>query len=127
MKLVLVEDNVDLAETMRILLSIRGHEVECYLNGQEFLRNAHSLGDGDVLITDYYLPDLNGIELLKRARTQRPALQAILLTGSREESITRAARRLPGCRLEFKPLDYESLERSIRALRGQKNGPALGG
>ena len=116
MKLVLVEDNPDLAETMRMLLQIRGYEVECYLSGQEFLQAAR-LADDDIVITDYYLPDLNGIELLRRARAQRPALKSILLTGSREESIARDAQQIPGCRVEFKPLDYESLDRGIRALR----------
>jgi DNA-binding NtrC family response regulator len=117
MKLVLVEDNADFAESMRMLLEMRGYEVRCYLSGREFLRHAHSLDDDDVLISDYYLPDLNGIELVKRVRAERPRVKVILLTGSREESIVQAARQIPECRVEYKPLDYESLDRSIRAAR----------
>jgi CheY-like chemotaxis protein len=118
MKLVLIEDNADLALTMRALLELRGYEVKCYLNGADFLRQAGELDNDDVVITDYYLPDLNGIELLRRVRAQRPGIKAILLTGSREDGVLRAARELPACRVEFKPLDYESLDRGIREVRG---------
>jgi CheY-like chemotaxis protein len=119
MKVVLIEDNADLALTMRTLLELRGYEVRCYLNGSEFLQQAGSLSDEDIVITDYYLPDLNGIDLLRRVRETHPGIKAILLTGSREDGIVRAARDIPACRLEFKPLDYESLDRGIREVRGQ--------
>jgi two-component system phosphoglycerate transport system response regulator PgtA len=117
MKLILIEDNADLAWTMRSLLELRGYEVRCYLSAQECLQQAASLTDDDVLITDYYLPDLNGIELLKRVRAKRPRVKAILLTGSREDGIVRAAEEIRDCRVEFKPLDYESLDRRIREVR----------
>jgi two-component system phosphoglycerate transport system response regulator PgtA len=115
-KLILVEDSADYAESMRMLLELRGYEVRCYLSAHEFLQQADSLSDDDILITDYYLPDLNGIELVKRARERCPRVKAILLTGSREDSIVSAAQQVPRCRVEFKPLDYESLEQSIRQL-----------
>lgn len=116
MKLVLIEDNADLALTMRALLELRGYQVECYLNGQDFLREVDRLGEDDVVITDYYLPDLNGIDLLKQARAKRPGIKAILLTGSREEGIVRAARGVAQCKVEFKPLDYEMLDRRIQEV-----------
>ena len=119
MKLVLIEDNADFALTMRVLLELRGYEVKCYLRGQEFLHEVAALAEDDVLITDYYLPDLNGIELVKRARAVRPGVKAILLTGSREDSIVRAARAVRGCRVEYKPLDYEALDRGIKEVTGK--------
>jgi two-component system phosphoglycerate transport system response regulator PgtA len=117
-KLILVEDNADLALSMRTLLELRGYEVDCYLSAADFLRAAGSLSDRDIVITDYYLPDLNGIELVRQARATRPGVKAILLTGSREEAIVKAAKAVPGCRIEYKPLDYEALERTITQVRG---------
>jgi DNA-binding NtrC family response regulator len=115
-KLVLIDDNADFAESMRAVLQILRHDARCYFNGHDFLRRIGQLGDIDLLITDYYLPDLNGIEVVKRARVERPGLKAILLTGSRENGIVKAAEGLGGCRIEFKPIDWKSLERSIRQL-----------
>jgi CheY-like chemotaxis protein len=117
MKLVLVEDNADLALSMRMLLEMRGYEVRHFLSGQDFLAHCTALDEGDVIITDYYLPDFNGIELVRRARALRPNVKAIVLTGSREKGIAQAARAMRGCRLEHKPLDYEALDRSIREVQ----------
>lgn len=120
MKLILVEDNADFVLTMRTLLELRGYDVKSYLRGQDFLQEAGGLADDDILITDYYLPDVNGIELVRRARALRPGVRAILLTGSREDSIVRAARSVRHCRVEYKPLDYESLDKSIREVSLRK-------
>ena len=122
MKLLVIDDNPDFAESMRALLEIRGYEVRCYFSGQDFLRQVQALSDEDVIITDYYLPDVNGIELVKRARAARPRVAAILLTGSRENGIAKAARDVGDCKVEYKPLDYESLERTIRQVSSARPG-----
>lgn len=124
MKVLVIDDNPDFAESMRALLQIRGYDVRCYFSGQDFLRQVHAVSDDDVIITDYYLPDLNGIELVKRARAERPRVAAILLTGSRETGIAEAAREVADCKVEYKPLDYESLERSIRQVSSARKKEA---
>jgi DNA-binding NtrC family response regulator len=115
-KVILVEDNADLVESMRALLELHGHEARCYLTASELLDDLGGVGEDDLVVSDYYLPDLNGVELLKRIRAERPRVRAILLTGSREDGIRSAAKSIPGCGLLFKPLDYASLERSMRTL-----------
>jgi DNA-binding NtrC family response regulator len=115
-KVILVEDNADLVESMRALLQLHGHEAECYLTASQLLDNLGRVGERDLVVSDYYLPDLNGVELLKRVRAERPGVKAILLTGSREDGIVKAAQAIPGCDVLFKPLEYESLARSIRAM-----------
>ena len=123
MKLVLVDDNADFVISMRMLLEMRGYDVKAYLTAQEFLLDVGTLGEDDLLITDYYLPDLNGIEVVRRARARRPGLRAILLTGSREDSVVRAARSIRDCRVEYKPLPYEALEEGIREVLSRKRAP----
>ena len=118
MKVILVEDNADLAESMRHLLQIHGHEAKCYLSATELLDEVGGIGEDDLVVSDYYLPDLNGVELLKRIRAERPRVKAILLTGSREDGIVRAAQAIPGCGILFKPLEYEALARSMLKLSG---------
>lgn len=120
MKLILIDDNADFAETMRYLLQIRGYEVQCHFNGHDFLRRVSTVADDDVIITDYYLPDLNGVELVRRARAERPGVMAILLTGSREDGIEKDARQLADCELAFKPVDCQSLEKTIQRLEKKR-------
>lgn len=124
MKLVLVDDNADFVISMRMLLEMRGYDVKIYLTAQEFLQDVATLDEDDLLITDYYLPDLNGIEVVRRARKRRPGLRAILLTGSREDSVVTAARAIRDCRVEYKPVPYEELEEGIRQVLSRKRGAA---
>ena len=116
MKIILVEDNADLAQSMQMLLSLQGHEARIFLTSQQLLDEAACTDDADLVVSDYYLPDLNGVELIKRLRARRPGLQAVLLTGSREESIVRAASRIADCDILHKPLDCEELTRTLESL-----------
>jgi len=126
MKLVLVDDNADFVISMRMLLEMRGYHVKAYLTAQEFLQDVGNLAEDDLLITDYYLPDLNGIEVVRRARARRPGLWAILLTGSREDSVARAARAIRDCRVEYKPLPYEALEQGIQEILARRASRSAG-
>jgi DNA-binding response OmpR family regulator len=115
-KILLVEDNEDLAQSMRLLLSLQGYEVRSYPRSRALLEEADRIGENDVLVTDYYLPDLNGVELVKQLRSRLPKLRAMLLTGSREEGIVKAAGALAGCGILHKPLDCDELLSYIRGM-----------
>lgn len=115
MAVLIVEDNVDLAESMRMLLELHGCRARVFLNANDLLERAGSVEPGDILVTDYYLPDLNGVELIRRVRKQQPRMQAVLLTGSREEAIQQAARRLGGCAVLYKPVEFAELRAHIDA------------
>jgi len=117
MQIHVVEDNPDMLESLRMLLELRGFRVKSYLRGLELLDAADRIGPDDVVISDYYMPDVNGVELLKRVRQVEPKVRALLLTGSREEGIVASARNLTKCGIVYKPLDVESLERAIYEVK----------
>jgi len=117
MHLHLVEDNPDMLESLRMLLQLRGFQASGYLRARELLAASERVGPDDIVISDYYMPDLNGVELIRRLREVEPRESALLLTGSREEGILSAARSVPNCSVVYKPLDVESLERAIFQLK----------
>jgi DNA-binding NtrC family response regulator len=112
---VLVEDNPDLVESMRVLLELNGCSVRTFFRARDLLEWG-ALGADHIVVTDYYLPDMNGVELITRLRRRHPGLRAMLVTGSREDLILRSARTLPNCELLFKPVDCEDLCRRIERL-----------
>lgn len=117
MKIHLVEDNPDMLDSLRMLLELRGHEVRTYLRALDLIDGLQGIAADDVVISDYYLPDMNGVALLRRVRETQPRVKGVLLTGSRENGIAASAKSLPKCVVLYKPLDIESLERSIRQLK----------
>lgn len=90
MKLILVDDHRILLEGIRALLEER-HSVEGIFSDPQqaltFLR-AHPV---DLVITDYEMPGINGIQLVQQARQDQPLLKAILLTMHDETAVARRA------------------------------------
>jgi DNA-binding response OmpR family regulator len=113
----LVEDNPDMLESLRMLLELRGFSVKAYLRGLDLLDRIDAIGDDDIIVSDYYLPDINGIELVKRVQQRHGSVCALFLTGSREQSIVKAAAAVPRSAVLYKPLAVEALEEGIRALK----------
>jgi CheY-like chemotaxis protein len=71
-------------------------------------------GGYDVLLTDFRMPGMNGLELVERARKRNGALRVIMLTGSGAD-LDPAARRL-GFTLLRKPLDLRLPPTRLTAL-----------
>jgi CheY-like chemotaxis protein len=79
-KILLVDDNPDGLLVRRQLLEELGLEVETALNGEEGLRRFEG-GRFDMVVTDYRMPGMDGIEMIRRIRAQNAAARIILLSG----------------------------------------------
>lgn len=115
MKVLLVEDEVQLSEALSQILVKNKYSVDGVLNGEDGLE--YGLSDiYDVIILDVMLPKLNGLQVLKMLRNKGISTPIILLTakGSVEDKITGldlgADDYLP------KPFEPEELLARLRAL-----------
>jgi CheY-like chemotaxis protein len=77
LRLLIVDDNVDAAESLRMLLESDGHRIAVSHDGQAALEHAAAL-QPDVIFLDIGLPDLDGYEVARRLR-QNPGLAATLI------------------------------------------------
>jgi signal transduction histidine kinase/CheY-like chemotaxis protein len=81
-RVLVVDDNVDAAETLRMLLEMNGHEVRCAHEGTQAIELAMDFRP-DVALLDIGLPRMDGFELARRLRA-RPEMRdtrLIALTG----------------------------------------------
>jgi PAS domain S-box-containing protein len=86
-RILVVDDNRDTLDLLRILLEGEGAVVETALSGADALRKAET-SQMDLLISDIAMPEMDGYELLKelRGRSLYANVQAIAITGfGREE------------------------------------------
>lgn len=109
-RVLIVEDNEDARETLRLLLELDGHDVEVAADGQKGLELAQSLVP-DVLLLDIGLPGLDGYQVARAlaSHPERARIQIVALTGYGQESDRKAAFEA-GFDLHFvKPIEPDRL------------------
>ena len=80
-KILLVEDDRELLQSLRVHLKGSGYKIKFAATGAEALKIAASAGELDLLVTDVLLPDLNGIELAKKLLQRQPNLKVAFMSG----------------------------------------------
>jgi DNA-binding response OmpR family regulator len=114
-KILLVEDNADIANMVRTFLLFEHHTVETIADGLE----AHSLLKSfayDLIILDWQLPGMSGIDICKEYRSARGKTPVLMLTG--KDSINDKILGLDSGADDYltKPFDLRELGGRIRAL-----------
>ena len=79
MKILVIEDEKLLAESIRAVLEQKGFEVETVYDGETGAEYA-ALGIYDLLILDVMMPGLNGFEVAQAVRAKRCAVPILMLT-----------------------------------------------
>ena len=79
MKILVIEDEKLLAESIRAVLEQKGFEVETVYDGEAGAEYA-ALGIYDLLILDVMMPGMNGFEVAKQVRAQRCSTPILMLT-----------------------------------------------
>ncbi len=82
----MVDDEPMLLELTKAILS--GYQVEVFRSGEAALKAYHSAQQmPDLLITDFAMNGMNGLQLLEQCRKLHPQQKALLLSGSVEEDV----------------------------------------
>jgi signal transduction histidine kinase len=86
LRILIVEDNIDLAMTYQTLLELRGHDVTVAHTGRDGVRIAGERRF-DVIVCDIGLPDIDGFEVARRLRADKTGGSArlVALSGFRQE------------------------------------------
>lgn len=79
-KILIVEDEVFLREMLTIVLEDENYQFNAVSNGEEAwdLLNKNQYG---LLMTDMYMPKMNGIELIEKCKGSFPEIKIILISG----------------------------------------------
>jgi two-component system CheB/CheR fusion protein len=122
-RVLLVEDNADVAETMAMLLRASGHEVHIAPNGARALALAEERA-ADIYLVDLGLPDIHGYELVRQLRAKDRARTAymIAVSGHARPSDVRRSLEAGFDKHLAKPVDLEALN-ALLAVDRRASGP----
>ncbi len=124
MRLLLVEDERSIANFIKQGLEEEGFAVDVAANGTLGLEHALA-NDYDLLILDWMLPGLSGIEICRRLRNERIPVPIIFLTAKDTTVDTVFALEAGASDYIKKPFEFDELLARIRVqLRSRSNEPA---
>lgn len=116
MRILIVEDERSLRDALVEVLTRRGFEVEAEADGAAGLAAA-SRGDVDLVLLDLTLPRMDGVEICRRVRMERPALPILILTARGSEDDRVKGLRAGADDYLVKPFGTRELLARIDALR----------
>ncbi len=88
-RVMIVDDDRDLAESLAELIEMHGHKVAIASNGKEALERFREQ-DFDVTFMDVRMPVMNGVDSFLEIRKLHPAAKVVMMTGFKEAMVTRA-------------------------------------
>jgi DNA-binding response OmpR family regulator len=115
MKLLLVEDDVDLVQALGRALAARGFQVLSCGDGNEALQLARRLAV-DAIVLDLSLPGLDGLHVLQRLRRSDNLTPVLILTARGAVGERVAGLNAGADDYLAKPFDLDELEARVRAL-----------
>ena len=120
MKVLVVEDELRMANLLRRGLTEEGHSVVCAYDGLDGFEMA-SRYEFDAIVLDVMLPKLNGYELAKRLRSDKNPTPVLMLTA--KDSVPDIVRGLDVGADDYmtKPFSFEVLLARLRALKRRTN------
>ena len=122
-RILVVEDNANLAFGLQTSLELEGHEVEVAGDGVAGLRRARE-SDPALVVLDLMLPGLDGYRVLKALRDEECAVPVLILTARGEEADKVLGFRLGADDYVTKPFGLLELLARVKALLRRAAPPA---
>jgi DNA-binding NtrC family response regulator len=119
-RILVVDDECGVLAAFRAILDPRGHEVVTASNAAAALEQLQQ-GPFALVILDFCLPDLDGLEVLRRIRQTQPQLPVIFMAGQGTAETAIEATKLGAFEYQLKPFEPADMLRIIeRALEGAR-------
>lgn len=114
--ILVVDDNVDLAENVAEALELAGARVEVAATGRAALQRLEA-GAFDLVLTDMRMPEVSGLELIRALRARDPATPIIVMTAFTNGAELDEARDRGALDVLEKPIDLDRVMALVDRLR----------
>ena len=126
-RILVIEDNPDLAYGLRNNLEIEGYEVEVAKDGTRGLSRARATPNPDLVVLDLMLPGMDGFRVLRALREEGHGMPVLILTARGEEADKVRGLRLGADDYVTKPFGVLELLARIEALLRRVLAPKKNG
>jgi DNA-binding NtrC family response regulator len=78
---VIVDDECIVCEMLELLFQQSGFQTRAFFDPEQLLDTLDTKDSPQILVTDYFMPNLNGLELMSRSRELWPGIRTVLISG----------------------------------------------
>lgn len=118
-RVLVIDDNQDMRELMQVILDGAGYTVEVACDGEAGL-SCQRAQPADLVITDIFMPNQDGIETIAQLRKEFPSLKVLAISGGsrrgKADGYLLTAREIGAHVVLPKPFDQQELLRAVREL-----------
>lgn len=114
--ILLVDDDPQIRGLGQELLELLGYRVETAKDGREALKKYQKMGQVDLVLLDYYLPDKNGRQVLKDFKALDAEARVLMASGFLSQQEVAALKDEGALGLINKPFRLIDLDRHIQAV-----------
>lgn len=122
--ILLVDDETEIRSVYAEVLGDLGCRVFSEPNGPSALAFAKQRACIDLVITDYMMPDMNGLKFIQSLREMRPSVPVIMITGFTSVENYLQSKSLGVFEYVEKPIRINEFRRIVTAALEQRKGPA---
>ncbi|MHC1725626.1 MAG: response regulator [Syntrophobacteraceae bacterium] len=112
-RVLLVDDEREFVQTLSERLQMRDVGSAVVYGGREALEVVQE-EEPEVMVLDLKMPGIDGIEVLRRVRSEHPNVEVIVLTGHGSEEIRDLCMEIGACAYLEKPVDIDTLTRTMQ-------------
>ena len=112
-RILIIDDDRDILDTLQTLLEQEGYEVVTCTNGHEAREQINKLSFSTILL-DIYLPDFDGLDFIHQVQGQGVKAPVVVITGSSEIEMARKAIKIGVFDYLIKPIKNRQLVQVVR-------------
>ena len=115
-RIVIIDDEPSIASTLQAILTNQGYKITAYTDCLEALKAIENNPNVDIIISDYSMPQMSGLEIAEKLNAAGINIPIILMSGFFGTAIEDGARRAGITELVAKPLNSYQITDAIRRI-----------
>lgn len=121
----IVDDNKDFAQMLKIILKNEGIEADFVTSGAEAVKKIKE-AEYNILFLDLVMPDMDGMETLETIRASGLNVPAIIISGYRNPEMLERLKTLQVEKILKKPVKIQEIIVAIQSVLQRESGKILG-
>lgn len=121
-KVLIIDDSESVRESIRLTVANAGYEAEVAVDGSDALRLLKNNSSFSLIITDIFMPEIDGIELVEKLKADKPELKIIAFSaggmGLKSSEMLDVAKEMGADLILEKPFTEDQLLSHIKQLIG---------